>query len=77
MRQHTAECAGSGDACSCPLDVMPIAVRWKVTFYNPLVNRRCELIDFVDEAAADLVVARFGDAGDEFHRLQQVRKEQQ
>jgi len=48
---------------------------WLVTYYNPATERRHTLIDGVDEYTADKVVDRFGDNGDEFNRLPEVRKE--
>jgi len=51
------------------------AQTWQVTYFNTGTGRRHVLIDGLPEADADCVVERFGDAGDEFHRLPQVRKE--
>lgn len=48
---------------------------WIVTYYNLALDRRCTLIDNIDEATADAVVDKFGDNGDVFHRLPEVRKE--
>ena len=48
---------------------------WSVTYYNPGTERRHVLIDNIDERTADAVVDRFGDNGDAFHRLPEVRKE--
>lgn len=48
---------------------------WTVTYFNPATGRRPSLIEGVDEHTADLVVDRFGDNGDRFHRLPDVRKE--
>jgi hypothetical protein len=50
---------------------------WKVTYFNPMLGKRCDLIDNVDSETADGVIARFGDGGDEFCRLPEVRKEPQ
>jgi hypothetical protein len=46
-----------------------------VSYFNPGTGRRHPLIEGVDEYTADQVVDRFGDNGDEFHRLPEVRKE--
>jgi hypothetical protein len=48
---------------------------WQVSYLNPLTGRRHVLVDDIDEATADAVVARFGPDADEFHRLPEVRKE--
>jgi len=46
-----------------------------VTYYNALLDRRCTLIDNLDEETADAVVEKYGDNGDKFHRMPEVRKE--
>jgi len=48
---------------------------WIVTYYNPVTEKRHVLIDDIDEHTADAVVDRFGDEGDQYHRLPEVRKE--
>lgn len=48
---------------------------WMVTYFNPMDNHRHCLIDCLDEQTADAVVERFGDNGDEFNRMPEVRKE--
>jgi hypothetical protein len=48
---------------------------WTVTYFNPGTGRRHPIIEGVNEYTADAVVDRFGDNGDEFHRLPEVRKE--
>jgi len=48
---------------------------WLVTYYNPATEKRHSIIENIDEATADAVVDRFGDNGDAFCRLPDVRKE--
>ena len=48
---------------------------WLVTYFNTGTGQRHTLIDNIDEETADAVVMRFGDKGDKFHRLPEVRKE--
>jgi len=62
---------------SCVGDAMSAHTKgpWLVTYLNPLDNRRHTLIDNIDEETADAVVLKFGDTGDQFHRLPEVRKE--
>lgn len=48
---------------------------WQVTYFNPVTERRHVLIDDIDEATADAVLAKFGDAGDPYCRMPEVRKE--
>lgn len=46
-----------------------------VSYFNPGTGQRHTLIDDINEETADAVVARFGEEGDRFHRLPEVRKE--
>lgn len=48
---------------------------WQVSYFNVVLGYRCVLIDLIDEFTADAVVRRFGDEGDEYNRLPDVRKE--
>lgn len=48
---------------------------WLVTYYNPGTKQRHTLIDDVDEATADKVVARFGENGEPYCCMPEVRKE--
>lgn len=48
---------------------------FQVTYFNPITERRHVLIDEIDKATADAVVAKFGDQGDQYHRLPEVQKE--
>lgn len=49
---------------------------WRVTYFNPVTDKRHVLIDDIDEATADAVVARFGDTAGPYFRLPDVAKEQ-
>jgi hypothetical protein len=48
---------------------------WKVTYLNILDGQRYTLIDDVDEATADRVVARFSDKGNPYTYLPETRIE--
>jgi len=48
---------------------------WQVTYFNPATGQRHTLIDAIDEATANRVVETFGDNGEAFNRLPEVRKE--
>lgn len=48
---------------------------WTVTYLNPVTGKRHVLIDDIDDTTADAVMRKFGDQGDEFHRLPGLRKE--
>jgi hypothetical protein len=49
---------------------------WQVTYFNYALGKRCVLIDELDdEATADAVVERFGDNGNPYCRMPEVKKE--
>ena len=48
---------------------------WSVTYFNHATEKRHAIIEGIDEYTADKVVDKFGENGDQFHRLPEVRKE--
>lgn len=55
---------------------MTNSTEFMVTYHNTLLDKRCILIDGIDEVTADSIVMKFsGTAGDPYRQLSDVRKE--